>query len=85
MYLQNVSVPGASSQPAMVALAVAQELLGGRGAARIHGGGFGGTIQAFVPSGEAESFCRRMDAALGRPGAAGLYQIEREGASAQWL
>ena len=85
MYLQNVSVPGASSQPAMVALAVAQELLGGRGAARIHGGGFGGTIQAFVPSGEAEAFCRRMDAALGRPGAAALYQIEREGASAQWL
>ncbi len=50
MYLQNIYPKGAvSQQPAALALALADKLLRGRGASRIHGGGFAGTIQAFVP------------------------------------
>lgn len=84
MYLQNVSIGGSAEQPAMVALAVAEELLGGRGAARIHGGGFGGTIQAFVRLEEADEFCRAMDDALGGQASA-RYDIDQEGVRAQWL
>ena len=49
MYLQNVVAKLGSEQPSMYALALAEHVLDGRGAVRIHGGGFGGTIQAFVP------------------------------------
>ena len=48
--LQNIYPTGAhEKQPAAVALAVSNLALQGRGACRIHGGGFGGTVQAFVP------------------------------------
>lgn len=83
MYLQNVSIGGSPEQPAMVALAVAEELLGGRGAVRIHGGGFGGTIQAFVPLSDTDEFCRAMDHALGGQ-VSSSYVIDHEGARAQW-
>ena len=83
MYLQNVSIGGSAEQPAMVALAVAEELLGGRGAARIHGGGFGGTIQAFVRADEAQEFCRAMDEALGGE-VAEVLAIDPEGARFAW-
>lgn len=50
MYLQNVyasSMP--KSQAMSIALALCEELLGDKGAYRVHGGGFAGTVQAFVP------------------------------------
>jgi galactokinase len=78
MYLQNVSLWG-REQNAMVALAIADEMLGDDGAARIHGGGFGGTIQAFVPLGKAEAFSTGMDFVFGA-GSCGVYQVESEGA-----
>ena len=84
MYLQNVSIGGSSEQPSMVAIALAEELLGGRGAVRVHGGGFGGTIQAFVPLGAVEGFCAGMDAAFGA-GACGVYGVDHEGARFSWL
>ena len=63
MYLQNVSTHRDSRiQPMAVLLAQAEELLGSRGACRIHGGGFAGTIQAFVPLDLLEPFIRRMEA-----------------------
>ena len=67
-FLQNVSPRADASgaeQPAMVALALCAHLLGERGAYRIHGGGFGGSVLAFVPDAEAEAFRARMDALLG--------------------
>lgn len=67
-FLQNVSPRGDGSgdeQPAMVILALCEHLLGGRGAWRIHGGGFGGSVLAFVPSDEADAFRASMDALLG--------------------
>ena len=50
MYNQNVFTSKfPCRQPLSLALAVSEELLKGKGAWRVHGGGFAGTIQAFVP------------------------------------
>ena len=84
MYLQNVSVGGASDQPSMLAIALAEELLDGRGAVRVHGGGFGGTIQAFVPLDAVDAFSAGMDAVFGE-GACGVYNVDHEGARFAWL
>lgn len=73
-YLQNVGTYDRASQPAMVALALADKLLEGQGACRIHGGGFGGTVQAFVPADRAASFVAGMDAFLGE-GSAHVYKM----------
>lgn len=83
MYLQNVSC-GGNDQPAMVALALADHLLGDAGAVRIHGGGFGGSIQAFVPLDMVDHFVSGMDAWLGE-GNCRTYRIASEGAYAAWL
>ena len=84
MYLQNVVAELGASQPAMFALGCAEHILDGRGAVRIHGGGFGGTIQAFVPLDLVDEFIAKMDAWLGE-GASRHYQISEEGAYAAWL
>ena len=73
-YLQNVSTYDRESQPAMAALALADLFLEGEGACRIHGGGFGGTVQAFVPCDRAASFAISMDAHLGA-GSCRAYRI----------
>ena len=65
MFLQNVST-GGSFQPAMLALGLAERILDGRGATRIHGGGFGGTAQAYVPLDLLEEFKTRTEAVLGQ-------------------
>ena len=51
---------------------------------RIHGGGFGGTIQAFVPLELVDEFTCKMDAWLGE-GASRRYRVTDEGAYAAWL
>ena len=49
-YLQNVVPAGYTHhQEVALALALCERLLNGRGACRVHGGGFAGTVQAFVP------------------------------------
>ena len=51
MYNQNVyTCKAPSSQPVSLVLAMCQDILKGKGAWRVHGGGFAGTIQAFVPA-----------------------------------
>lgn len=77
-YLQNVSVPGSARQPMMVALALVDDLLGLKGAARVHGGGFGGCIQAYVPEGIADVFALTVDQLLGE-GAAHEVRIRPTG------
>ena len=84
MYLQNVVAELGREQPAMYALALAEHILNGRGGARIHGGGFGGTIQVFVPLDMVDEFMEKMDAWLGE-GSARRYQVTDEGAYAEWL
>ena len=66
MYLQNIVPTGAvGHQEMMVAIALAERLLEGRGAVRIHGGGFAGTAQAFVPLEMLEKFRAGIEAVLG--------------------
>lgn len=84
MFLQNVSMGGSTEQPSMLAIAMGLSLLRGRGAVRVHGGGFGGTIQAFVPLDAVEEFSAGMDAVFGE-GACGVYYVDHEGARYQWL
>ncbi len=64
--LQNITPVGATrSQDMAVALTAAEIALAGRGACRVHGGGFAGTIQAFVPLDGLSAFRERITAALG--------------------
>lgn len=67
MYLQNI-YPSFSplSQPASVALMAAEHLLDGHGICRIHGGGFGGTIQVFIEQQAAEQFVAQMEQITGK-------------------
>ena len=67
MFLQNVIPTGQTArQELMVTIALCQALLGGRGAVRVHGGGFGGTAQAFVPLELVEQFRQETEAVLGK-------------------
>ena len=66
MYLQNVYVPrDTKNQAVSLALALCDHLLCGRGAFRVHGGGFAGTVQAFVPYDMLESFKNGIDKVFG--------------------
>jgi galactokinase len=79
MYLQNVIPSGYKAhQDVAVALALAEHYLQGRGAYRVHGGGFAGTIQAFVPVDMLDAFVAGMDAALGE-GACHVLSIRPQG------
>ena len=84
MFLQNVSPSGARMQDCMVAIALSEHLLDGRGATRIHGGGFGGSIQAFVPLEMVDAYVHSMNEWMG-PESCKRYEISEEGAEAQWL
>ena len=64
--LQNVSASGAvEHQELALALALCEKALDGKGACRVHGGGFAGTIQAYVPLGMVHDFKKTMEAVLG--------------------
>ena len=64
--LQNVVPAGYTrNQEVALALTLAERLLGGRGACRVHGGGFAGTIQAYVPMDLLEHFRTEMERVLG--------------------
>ena len=65
MYLQNVFADN-RDQSLSLALCMAEELLQGDGAWRIHGGGFAGTTLNFVPLGKVSSFVRAMERAFGK-------------------
>ncbi len=79
MYLQNVIPAGYVQQQAMaVALGLCEHYLQGRGAYRVHGGGFAGTVQAFVPFDLLDSFQAGIDAALGE-GACHVLSIRPQG------
>ena len=79
MYLQNVVPAGyIAHQDVAVALALCEHYLQGQGAYRVHGGGFAGTVQAFVPFALLENFCKGIDAALGE-GACHVLSIRPQG------
>lgn len=67
MYLQNVYVSGSvEHQEVAYTLAACEAALAGKGAYRVHGGGFAGTIQAFVPQEMLAGFVEQMEKAVGK-------------------
>ncbi len=79
MYLQNVIPTGSTARQELAfALLLCGKLLGGRGAFRVHGGGFAGTVQAFVPEDMLEQFRAGIDSVLGA-GSCHVLSIRREG------
>ena len=81
MNLQNViTCRDSREQPLAVLLALAEELLEGEGACRVHGGGFAGTIQAFVPLDRVERFTQGMEALTGA-GSCHVLSIRGTGAA----
>ena len=79
MYLQNVIPAGYTAhQDVALTLALCEHYLNGKGACRVHGGGFAGTVQAFVPFALLEEFRAGLDAALGQ-GACHVLSIRPQG------
>ncbi len=65
-YLQNIYANKSPEEQGLsVGLYLAQSVLQGSGAARVHGGGFAGTIQAFVPDEKLSGFIDVMDKTFG--------------------
>jgi galactokinase len=72
MYNQNVyAARQPKCQPVALARALSELLLKGRGAFRVHGGGFAGTVQAFVPQELLADYIAGMEAVFG----AGLCHV----------
>lgn len=65
VYLRNVWNPHASQQGLAMALMMAEELLEGQGAHRVHGGGFAGTILMVVPKSKTEQIKNSMESIFG--------------------
>ncbi len=81
MYLQNVyTTKNVSEQGLSLALAITERLLSGKHAAwRVHGGGFAGTIQAFVPNDLVSEYRAAVDKVFG-DGACAVLKIRKDGA-----
>lgn len=79
MYLQNVIPVGYKThQDVALALGLCELYLDGKGAYRVHGGGFAGTVQAFVPYEILDAFRAGIDAVLGE-GACHVLAIRPQG------
>jgi len=66
-HLQNLFCSATpQAQGVTVAIAAARHLLAGRGAVRVHGGGFAGTVQAYVPLEDVDRFRDGMEGVLGK-------------------
>ena len=76
--LQNLYVAGSDNQEIALALQLSRRMLAGRGAWRIPGGGFAGTILAFVPFDLVEKYSQTMNAVFGE-NAATVLAIRPEG------
>ena len=81
MYLQNVfTTKNVGEQGLSLALAITDSVLGGKDCAyRVHGGGFAGTIQAFVKKELVEEYRQAIDSAFGK-GACHVLRIRPDGA-----
>lgn len=77
--LQNIFSPHATSdQGVSLALAISEAALGGSGACRVHGGGFAGTIQAYVPLDMVDNYRATMNKYFG-DGACRVLSIRAKG------
>lgn len=67
MYNQNIfDVVHKDDQVVSLALALSEMILKGKGAWRVHGGGFGGTIQAFVPQDLLDKYVSTLEHVYGK-------------------
>lgn len=67
MYNQNVYTPkNPAEQKISLALCISEGILGVDGAYRVHGGGFAGTIQAFVPAELLEEYKNSIETVFGK-------------------
>ncbi len=80
-YLQNVyTTVNVEEQGLSMALCLTEDFLRGTGGVcRVHGGGFAGTVQAFVPSDLTAAYAEKMDAVFGE-GACHILNVRRNGA-----
>ena len=79
MYLQNVIPAGRKEDQAVaLSLALCRHYLAGRGGFRVHGGGFAGTVQAFVPFDLLDAFREGIENTLGS-GACHVLSIRQAG------
>lgn len=78
-YLQNVySTHKTQEQGVSIGLAVSEKVLGDKGVCRVHGGGFAGTIQAFVPNDLVATYKETLEKVFG-DGACYVLKIRPEG------
>ena len=78
-YLQNVySVKDVQQQNVSLALAVSEAVLAENGVCRVHGGGFAGTIQAFVKNEAVKEYQSYMNQIYG-DGACSVFKIRNYG------
>lgn len=64
--LQNTHATGSTQQAMTLALAISSKILNGEGACQVHGGGFGGTILAFVPKKLQDEYIEKMESVFGK-------------------
>lgn len=77
--LQNITPTGGVKDQAMaIAITAVEKLLNGSGACRVHGGGFAGTVQAFVPKDGLENFKKNIEKLLGK-GCCHILDIRKVG------
>ena len=78
-YLQNVYTShDVQHQNVSVALAISEAVLKGNGVSRVHGGGFAGTIQAFVKNEAVAGYKEIMDKTFGE-GACSVLKVRKYG------
>ena len=78
-WLQNLySCSKPAEQGITLGLWASEQILGDAGVSRVHGGGFAGTIQAFVPVHMAKDYCEKMDQLFGE-GSCQILQIRNIG------
>lgn len=78
--LQNInpSLEDGREQGIALALALTEDFLQNEGAFRVHGGGFAGTIQAWIPSGRYSAFKKLLESVFG-PGRVCSLRIRSDG------
>lgn len=65
-FLQNIYPPKTPTEQGLsIALALTEDFLAGAGACRVHGGGFAGTIQAYVPTPRLDAYKTLMESVFG--------------------
>ena len=87
--MQNIYSPQhPAEQGISTALALTRNFIatqaGGLGACRVHGGGFAGTIQAYMPLDRMAAYRRQMEGVFGA-GAVTVLRVRQVGAAELWF